>query len=288
MYVDKKPIENKTLIPVYYENQMHDNYKLEERIIRNIIFDNTKCLKDNTKLNLIVYYRSPKTLNFVMKNNLSPPKTALQQSNVVYKFSCPLPHSQAVEYVGLTQTTLSRRLTYHAQDGGIKKHFLDCHNLKPTREQLTDNTIIIDRDSDRFKLGIKEALHIIHLGPLINKQYDNFSNILMLYNHRNILDKSNKLTNQTKRNSPLETSPSDNIDMFVCDHSNPHIDLPSTDDTPPYPDMHEVLIHFGINPSNLKTVCLKDYNWDTYTINTIENETISQRIKTLHRSARHN
>ena len=116
---------------------------------------------------------------------MSPHPTLLQQSSVVYKFCCPLPHSQAVEYVGLTQTTLSRRLTYHAQDGGICRHFTSCHESKPTREQLTENTTIIARAADRFRLAVKEALYIIKLGPLINKQYDNFTNILKLYNHRN-------------------------------------------------------------------------------------------------------
>ena len=171
---------------------MHSNYQLEERVIKNIIYNNIKCVQSDSKVNLIFYYKSPKTSSLVMKNNMSPYPTLLQQSSVIYKFSCPLPHSQAVEYVGLTQTTLSRRLMYHAQDGGICKHFMNCHKAKPTREQLTDNTTIIARAPDRFKLAIKEALYIIKLGPLINKQYDNFSSILKLYNHRNQTTKSAK------------------------------------------------------------------------------------------------
>ena len=183
-------IQSKNLIPIYYENQMHENYRLEERIIKNIVYDNTRCLHGESKLNLIFYYKNAKTSGLVMKNNMSPRPTMLQQSNVVYKFCCPLPHSQAVEYVGLTQTTLSRRLTYHAQDGGICKHLIGCHRSKPSREQLTENTTIIARASDRFRLSVKEALHIIRLGPLINKQYDNFTSILKPYNHRNNNTKS--------------------------------------------------------------------------------------------------
>ena len=67
----------------------------------------------------------------------------------------------------------SRRLMYHIQDGGISKHFINCHKTKPTKEQLPENTTFIARAPDRFRLAIKEALYIVKLGPLINKQYDN-------------------------------------------------------------------------------------------------------------------
>ena len=206
IHSNDKGTPRKDLIPVYYENQMNQNYRLEERIIKNIIYSNTKCLQSESKLNLIFYYKSPKASSLVMKNNMSPYPTLLQQSSVIYKFCCPLPHSQAVEYVGLTQTTLSRRLMYHAQDGGICKHFKNCHEGKPTKAQLTENTTIIARATDRLRLSIKEALYIIKLGPLINKQYDNFTNILKLYNHRNHAIKSNTMshTHQKPLNPPFK------------------------------------------------------------------------------------
>ena len=84
-----------------------------------------------------------------MKNNTHSNRTTLQQTNVIYKFTCPLSHSQVVEYVGLTQTSLSRRLTLHGQDGSIYKHFTSTHNKKPTREELAQNTVIIARAPDR-------------------------------------------------------------------------------------------------------------------------------------------
>ena len=121
-----------------------------------------------------------------MKNNMTPTPTSLQQTNVIYKFKCPLPHSQAVEYVGLTQTSLSRRLTMHGQNGSIYQHFTDSHNKKPNREELTNNTTIIARAPDRYRLAIKEALLIQKYAPTINKQFYNFTNILRLHNPRNI------------------------------------------------------------------------------------------------------
>ena len=37
----------KNSINIYYKNQMHGNYKLEERIRKDIVMRNTKCKNDN-------------------------------------------------------------------------------------------------------------------------------------------------------------------------------------------------------------------------------------------------
>ena len=276
----KEPMENKHLIPIYYESQMHNNYQIEERTIKDIVYNNTKCLDQNSKINLIVYYKSPKTANLVMKNNMSPASTKLQQSDVVYKFTCPLPHSQAVEYVGLCQTTLSRRLTMHGQDGGILKHFETSHNTKPTREQFTENTVIIDRASDRYRLSIKEALHIINIKPLINTQYDNFSNILKLYSHR-----SN--TQKTKTVTPLPPTQ----DQPNTQHLTPILDNNSVADEVCIPDMDIILQKFGIDSTKFRTVSLKKYEKEMLltkiSIDNNESPTISQRVGSMTRKARY-
>ena len=304
----KEPIESKHLIPIYYESQMHNNYQIEERAIKDIVYNNTKCHDKNSKINLIFYYKNLKTANLVMKNNMSPVTTKLQQSDVVYKFSCPLPHSQAVEYVGLCQTTLSRRLTMHGQDGGILKHFETNHNTKPTREQLTENTVIIDKASDRYRLAIKEALHIIHIKPLINTQYDNFSNILKLYNHRPNTQKTKTVTNPTKLGPNLQTisSPPNNTKhgpIVQTTPLSPTQDPPNTqqltlslDDNSStneigIPDMDIVLQKFGIDSSKFRNVSLKKYEKEMFlTKNSIdddESHTISQRIGSMTRKARY-
>ena len=91
-------------------------------------------------------------------------------------------HSQVMQYIGFTQTTLSQKLTFHCQNGSIHSHFKEEHHIKPTREQLTNNTNIISRGKDRLRLAIKESLLILDEKPEINKQYDNFTNILKLHN----------------------------------------------------------------------------------------------------------
>ena len=172
---------NKNILPIYYESQMHANYKTEERIIKKIIYDNTKCINPDNKLELRIYYRNKKTSQLIMRNNLNPPPSCLQQTNVVYEFTCPMSHSQVTKYIGFTQTTLSQRLTSHGQNGSIWNHFKEIHNNKPTREQLTNNTNIIAKSKDRLRLAIKEALLITDKKPEINKQYNNFTNILRLH-----------------------------------------------------------------------------------------------------------
>ena len=64
--------------------------------------------------------------------------------------------------------------------------------MKPTRQELVENTTIITKAESRYKLSIKEALLILKRNPTINKQFDNFTNILKLHAHRN--HGSNNLT----------------------------------------------------------------------------------------------
>ncbi|MEL6606446.1 MAG: hypothetical protein AAFP20_24915, partial [Cyanobacteria bacterium J06614_10] len=168
-------------------------------------------------------------------NSLSP--TKLQQTNVVYKFSCPLPHSQAVEYVGFTQTSLSRRLTCHAQNGSILEHFTSDHHRRPTRDELTENTQIIDKSNTRQTLAIKEALIILQLGPVINKQFDNFSNILKLFNYRNMSNNAN-----TSQASLSYTNEAPNLDpnphtIDLNLHNNQETNLNSNQETNIHPNL---------------------------------------------------
>ena len=52
--------------------------------------------------------------------------------------------------------------------------------------------------------------------------------------------------------------------------------------------MCNVLKSFGIDPSNLKPVPLKEYNWNSVsTDNLPDSLTISHRIKSMTRAARH-
>ena len=48
---------------------MSTAHKIDERIIRNIIDQNTRVVNNNDKLDLIIYYKNPKTAQLIMTNN---------------------------------------------------------------------------------------------------------------------------------------------------------------------------------------------------------------------------
>ena len=74
----------------------------------------------------------------------------------------------------------------HLQSGSILQHFLNNHNRKPTRTELTENTTIIARANSKCMLSVKEALLILHKNPSINRQYETFTHTLKLHPHRKI------------------------------------------------------------------------------------------------------
>ena len=84
-------------------------------------------------------------------------------------------------YIGMTTTTLSRRLTMHLQSGAIKAHFQQKHGSAPTRQDLVDNTRVLHRDSDAGRLSILEALLILERKPAINNQVTGYQRTLKVF-----------------------------------------------------------------------------------------------------------
>ena len=159
-------------ILLYYRNHMSPAYKVDERVIRDIIDDCVKCKSQNDKLKLEIYYQNRKTHNLVLKNNPLSGGDKLKRANVVYQFFCPHEDCRlhSVSYIGSTTTTLSRRLTMHLRDGSPKEHMYQRHGSNLTRKDLTENTIIIASSNVPSRLRILEALHIKDKTPSINKQ----------------------------------------------------------------------------------------------------------------------
>ena len=94
--------------------------------IHILIHRNILPTDPNKKIKLIIYYNKFKTSNLVIRNNSSLSIGVLQKTNVIYKFKCPLGDCISDNnniYVGLTSTTLSRRLTMHLSDtSSIAQH----------------------------------------------------------------------------------------------------------------------------------------------------------------------
>ena len=67
----------------------------------------------------------------------------------------------------MTTTRLSKRLSVHLQEGNFHQHYTRTHG-ELLRTTLLQATSIIDRDSDRKRLRLREALHILQLKPTLN------------------------------------------------------------------------------------------------------------------------
>ena len=162
-----------TTLDLFYENQMSDSYKTDERVLRDIINRNCEPVHPTDNLKLTVFYRSPKVSCLVMKNNLSKDPSPVKETNVVYQYKCT--HGDCARqhnctYIGHTTTTLGRRITMHLQEGGPKKHLADKHGTRLTRRDMVANTVIIGRCNDRRRLQALEAVYIRDCDPLINRQ----------------------------------------------------------------------------------------------------------------------
>ena len=177
---------------------MHRNHKIDERVLADIIQNNVLSINPNKKVKLHIFYKNKKASNFVVRNNLSPPKPPLDQTGLIYEFKCPLPHGQVESYIGLTQTTLKQRLSSHTYKGSILDHFQSHHGFRPTKAQLQDNTLILSKATDRYRLFIKEALLISQKQPSINRQFETFTHTLKLFRNSRPTNTSNSLQNATQ------------------------------------------------------------------------------------------
>ena len=63
-------------------------------------------------------------------------------------------------YIGVTATTLSRRLTMHLPSGGPKEHLATVHNTALTRPMLVNQTKIIYRNNEPKRLQIMALFNI--------------------------------------------------------------------------------------------------------------------------------
>ena len=124
-----------------------------------------------------------------MRNNQAPPFPPLQQTNLIYEYKCnqdECEHLPEVSYVGLTTTTLSRRITMHLGSGGPKNHTQSSHPQTPlSRDTMVGNTKIIRKENDLRRLQIYEALIIQQKCPTINNQDTGSSRTLKLFSIHN-------------------------------------------------------------------------------------------------------
>ena len=158
--------DKNSTIKLYYENISQGHIKKDESVMRHIIKQNCKPT-DNKNLKLIIYYNNSRALNLVSRNNINKSDDKLSKTNMVYNYTCTAGDcaTRDVCYVGYTTCTLSHRITYHMQQGSIKKHQVQHHNASITRS----NSITIIAQSKKIrKLETLEPTHIREKSPAIN------------------------------------------------------------------------------------------------------------------------
>ena len=171
----QKPIPPGVTHKVFYRNFMNPNYRQDEMSIKQIIKSNVTMKDPNNRIQVIIYYKSTKTRDLFMKNNLQPKPRDLSRTRLIYDFDCQkdecehLPTS-LIRYTGVTTCQLTRRLSYHLQNGAIQKHSEQKHNCKLTREEIVQWTKIRCYESDVRRLEILESLIIRFEDPVINLQ----------------------------------------------------------------------------------------------------------------------
>jgi hypothetical protein len=165
---------------------MSPGYRIDEQAIKSIIANNTECVQPLDKLEINIFYKNSKPSHLLMKN--SPVLPPLKLTNIVYSYKCSIGDCELqppCKYIGLTTTTLSRRLTMHLKDGGPLKHTQDNHKTeRPNgllREDLVQNTRILHHITNFQRLQIIEALEIKNQNPAINHQVTGTARILQIF-----------------------------------------------------------------------------------------------------------
>ena len=123
-----------------------------------------QLMKDNFGITVRVIFNTFKVKNyFSLKCTTPTPLLA----NVVYKFQCLRDSNKA--YIGKTKRHLTTRVKEHYQGpSAIQNHLDSCNACK---EQFScQSFVVIDSGQTDFDITIKEALHIKHHRPWLNKQ----------------------------------------------------------------------------------------------------------------------
>ena len=172
---------------------MNPQYKRDEQRLRRILKENVTVKDPRDSLQLIIYYRSTKTRDLIMKNNLTPKVRDLARTNLIYDFRCSIDECahrkrSEVTYSGMTTCTISRRLTYHLQSGAIKIHAQTAHGRKITRKEIVEMTKTRCYQNDKRRLEILEALIIDFEDPVINRQDTGKKRVLKLYGSERTMD----------------------------------------------------------------------------------------------------
>ena len=98
---------------LYYRNYMNSSYLDDEHRLNLIVKNNVKVKNAEDRVKVIIYYKSRKTRDMIVKNNLAPKIRDLAKTHAVYEYNCKIgecKHLPKAAYTGLTTCTISRRI----------------------------------------------------------------------------------------------------------------------------------------------------------------------------------
>ncbi|XP_068227972.1 uncharacterized protein [Palaemon carinicauda] len=118
--------------------------------------------------------QTEKTRSLIMRNNPAPcDNEPLKKTIEVYSYQCLVQGCHG-KYIGMTTTKLSKGISCHVQQGALRNHALQRHNIQISRAGIVDNTNIIGSTPDSRRLQILEALLIHNEKPAYNTTQEMF------------------------------------------------------------------------------------------------------------------
>ena len=87
-------------------------------------------------------------------------------------------------YIGYTTCTLYDRFGMHTQNGSIKKHLAEAHNIQRIpRRELLESTEVLATCNIKRKLVMTEAIFIKDMKPALNSQDEGCNRLLKIFKH---------------------------------------------------------------------------------------------------------
>ena len=160
--------------------------EIAERMVKSCIKKLYRSFKREVNVKFVTHYKTTKMSFFTNTKDKTP---SLNQSSVVYQFTCP---GCSCNYIGKTERTLHERTEEHAysnkksnEQSAIYEHLSTCpyyshivdllnvnnHDVDCNRfdtNQIRSNTIVLDKADNWNELLFKEALLIKSHTPSLN------------------------------------------------------------------------------------------------------------------------
>ena len=180
----KSQNESEDEINFYFQNQMTSNYKAEEEKLRKIVHKHISSVSPDSRINLQIYYKTKKTKNLFIKNNMHENIDSNRRHHVVYQYTCSRAECNFSKYIGYTTCSLHERFKMHTQNGSIIKHLRTSHKIqKVPRKDLLENTSVLATVMDRRKLIMTEAVFIKERKPNLNSQAEGCDRLIKIFVH---------------------------------------------------------------------------------------------------------